>query len=72
VGTTRTLLLQWLDATSQAARAPDRWVSAQAVARRLSPAADADAIARDLNHLSQLGLVERGSRNDRAYFRVTA
>lgn len=72
MGTTQTLLLQWLDSAGQAARAPDRWVSARTVARRLSPTADSEAIARDLSRLSRQGLVERWSSRERTYFRVAA
>ena len=70
MGTTPTLLLQWLDSAGHATRAPDRWVSARTVARRLAPSADAEAIDRDLTQLQRLGVVERWFRGGRTYFRV--
>jgi hypothetical protein len=72
MGATQTMLLQWLDATGQAVRAPDRWVSARAVARRLAPNADHEALSRDFTRLASLGAVERRSKGERTYFRVAA
>jgi DNA-binding transcriptional ArsR family regulator len=70
VGANQNLLLQWLDGTSQAVRAPDRWVSARAVARRLAAGADQEAIGRDLTRLQRLGLVELRLQGGSKYFRV--
>jgi hypothetical protein len=63
------VLIQCLDAAGRAAGGEDRWVSARAVARRLSPTADHQAIARDLTHLHRAGLVEVWFKGGNTYFR---
>jgi hypothetical protein len=69
VASRQSILLQCLDAASSAAGGDDRWVSARAVARRLSPTADPEAIGRDLNRLHRLGLVEQWFKGGHTYYR---
>ena len=64
-----TVLLQCLDAAGRAAGGEDRWVSARAVARRLSPTADHEAVARDLTRLHHVGLTEVWFKGGNTYFR---
>lgn len=66
----QTLLLQCLEAAGYATGAGDRWVSARAVARRLSPTADPEAIGRDLHRLERVGLVELWFRGGHTYYRL--
>ena len=65
----QTLLLQCLEAAGRAAGGEDRWVSARAVARRLSPTANHEAIARDLTRLHHAGLIEVWFKGGHAYYR---
>lgn len=71
VGSSQTMLLQCLSATERTAGGNDGWVTARAVARRLSPTADAERIGRDLTRLSQLGLVELWFEGGASYYRCT-
>jgi hypothetical protein len=63
------LLLECLDATERLAGATDRWVSARAVARRLSPTADAQEVGRELTKLHRVGLVEVWFEGGSSYYR---
>jgi hypothetical protein len=63
-------ILECLDATERLAANDDRWVSARAVARRLSPTADPQAIAKELSRLERLGLVELWFRGGSSYYRL--
>lgn len=65
-----TLLLQCLDAAGRQAGGADRWVSARAVARRLSPTAKPDAIAQELTRLHKVGLVELWFEGGSSYYRL--
>ena len=64
-----TVLLQCLDAAGHDAGGDERWVSARAVARRLSPTASETAIARDLTRLHRVGLVEMWFKGGNTYYR---
>jgi hypothetical protein len=66
----RTVLLQCLDAAGRAAGGGEGWVSARAVARRLSPTADPVRITSELMRLERAGLVELWFRGGHSYFRV--
>lgn len=68
----QTVLLQCLEAAGRAAGGDDGWVSSRAVARRLSPTADPEAIGRDLHRLQRLGLVELWFRGGHTYYRLAA
>jgi hypothetical protein len=70
VPSNQTMLLQCLEATERTAGGDDRWVTARAVARRLSPTADPESIARDLNRLERLGLVELWFEGGSSYYRL--
>jgi hypothetical protein len=70
VGSDRTMLLQCLDAAGRLAGGDDRWVSARAVARRLSPTADPTRVTADLMRLQRVGLVELWFKGGHTYFRV--
>ena len=70
VTSNRTILLQCLDAAGSATGGDDRWVSARAVARRLSPTANPEAIGRDLHRLQRVGLVELWFRGGHTYYRL--
>ena len=65
----QSLLLQCLDAAGRAAGGDDRWVSARAVARRLSPTANQETIARDLTRLHHAGLIEVWFKGGNTYYR---
>ena len=65
----QSLLLQCLDAAGRAAGGDDRWVSARAVARRLSPTANQETIARDLTRLHRAGLIEVWFKGGNTYYR---
>ena len=65
------LLIECLEAAGHAAGGDDRWVSARAVARRLSPTADPEAIGRDLHRLERLGLVELWFKGGHTYYRLS-
>ena len=65
------VLLQCLDAAGRAAGGEDRWVSARAVARRLSPTANSEAVARDLTRLHHAGLIEVWFKGGNTYYRNT-
>jgi hypothetical protein len=69
VSSKSTLLLQCLDAAGQQAGGEERWVSARAVARRLSPTASETAIAGDLTRLHRTGPVEMWFKGGNTYFR---
>ena len=64
-----TVLLQCLDAAGHDAGGEERWVSARAVARRLSPTASEAAIAGDLTRLHRVGLVEMWFKGGNTYYR---
>jgi hypothetical protein len=72
VASKQTILLQCLEAAGYAAGGDDGWVSARAVARRLSPTADPEAVGRDLTRLQRLGLVELWFRGGHSYYRRSA
>ena len=65
----QSLLLQCLDAAGRAAGGDDRWVSARAVARRLSPTVNQETIARDLTRLHHAGLIEVWFKGGNTYYR---
>lgn len=69
VPSTQTVLLQCLDAAGYDAGGVERWVSARAVARRLSPTANATAVAEDLARLHRVGLVEMWFKGGNTYYR---
>ena len=71
MGSDQTVLLQCLDATERAAGGDDRWVSARAVARRLSPTADPESIGRELSRLERVGLVELWFKGGHSYYRLS-
>jgi hypothetical protein len=68
----QSLLLQCLDAADRAAGGEDRWVSARAVARRLSPTANQEAVARELTRLHHVGLIEVWFKGGHTYYRNAA
>ena len=68
----QTMLLECLDAAGYLTRAEDRWVSARAVARRLSPTANPEEIGRDLHRLERFGLVELWFKGGHTYYRRAA
>ncbi|HEY1595472.1 MAG TPA: hypothetical protein VGF74_08755 [Thermoleophilaceae bacterium] len=63
------MLLECLDATERLAGGDERWVSARAVARRLSPTTDPGEIGRDLSRLERFGLVEIWFEGGSSYYR---
>lgn len=65
----QSLLLECLDATERLAGGEEGWVSARAVARRLSPTADPEDIGRGLTRLHRLGLVELWFEGGASYYR---
>ncbi len=65
----QTVLLQCLDAAGYDAGGEERWVSARAVARRLSPTARQESVADDLIRLHRVGLVEMWFRGGNTYYR---
>jgi hypothetical protein len=68
----QSLLLQCLEAAGRSAGGDDRWVSARAVARRLSPTANHEAVARDLTRLHHVGLIEIWFKGGNTYYRNVA
>jgi hypothetical protein len=68
----QSVLLQCLDAAGYHAGGDERWVSARAVARRLSPTADETAIGADLTRLHRVGLVEMWFKGGNTYYRRAA
>ena len=64
-------LLECLEATGRATGGRDAWVTARAVARRLSPTADPDTIGRELTRLHRLGLVELWFEGGSSYYRLS-
>ncbi len=70
VSSRQSLILECLDATERLAGTVDRWVSASAVARRLGPTADPQAIGKELSRLERLGLVELWFRGGSSYYRT--
>jgi hypothetical protein len=64
------LLLECLEAASRQVADPNGWVSARAVARRLSPTADPTSIAGDLAVLECVGFVEMWFKGGHTYYRV--
>jgi hypothetical protein len=66
----QSLLLQCLEAAGRAAGGEDRWVSARAVARRLSPTASHEAVALELTRLHRLGLIEMWFKGGHTYYRT--
>jgi hypothetical protein len=69
VASKQRILLDCLEAAGHATGAGERWVSARAVARRLSPTADPEAIGRDLHRLERFGLVELWFKGGHTYYR---
>lgn len=69
MASSQTILLQCLEAAGCSAGGDDGWVSARAVARRLSPTADAEQIGRDLSRLHRLGLVDLWFKGGHSYYR---
>jgi hypothetical protein len=67
----QTLLLDCLSATQRTAGGEEGWVSARAVARRLSPTADPERVGRDLTRLHRLGLVEMWFEGGSSYYRLS-
>jgi hypothetical protein len=65
----QSLLLEGLDATQRLAGGEDGWVTARAVARRLSPTADPEEIGRGLTRLHRVGLVELWFEGGSSYYR---
>jgi hypothetical protein len=65
----QSLLLQCLEAAGRAVGCEDRWVSARAVARRLSPTANHEAVARELTRLHHVGLIEIWFKGGHTYYR---
>jgi hypothetical protein len=65
----QSLLLDCLEAAGRAAGGEERWVSARAVARRLSPTANHEAVARDLIRLQRAGLIEVWFKGGNTYYR---
>jgi hypothetical protein len=63
------LLLDCLDATERLVGGAERWVTARAVARRLSPTADAEEVGRELTKLHRAGLVEVWFEGGSSYYR---
>lgn len=63
------VLLECLEATERTAGGRDGWVTARAVARRLSPTADSESIGRALSRLERLGLVELWFNGGSSYYR---
>jgi hypothetical protein len=72
VASKQSVLLECLEAAGYLAGGGERWVSARAVARRLSPTADPEAIGRDLHRLERLGLVELWFKGGHTYYRRAA
>jgi hypothetical protein len=70
VSSKQTLLLECLDAACRIAGGEERWVSARAVARRLSPTADPESIGRDLLRLHRVGLIEVWFKGGNTYYRT--
>jgi hypothetical protein len=66
----QSLLLQCLEAAGRAAGGEDRWVSARAVARRLSPTANHEAVALELTRLHHVGLIEMWFKGGHTYYRA--
>jgi hypothetical protein len=67
--TPNALLLECLDATERLAGGHEGWVTARAVARRLSPTADAEEIGRQLTRLQRVGFVEVWFEGGSSYYR---
>ena len=69
MATEQSVLLACLDATERLAGGDERWVTARAVARRLSPTADPESIGRELSRLERFGLVELWFEGGSSYYR---
>jgi DNA-binding transcriptional ArsR family regulator len=67
--TPKSVLLECLEATERLAGGEEGWVTARAVARRLSPTADVEEIGRDLTRLERVGLVEVSFEGGSSYYR---
>ena len=67
--TLNSVLLECLDATERLAGGDEGWVTARAVARRLSPTADAEEIGRELTRLHRVGLVDVWFEGGSSYYR---
>jgi hypothetical protein len=65
----QTVLLQCLDAAGYHAGGGERWVSARAVARRLSPTANVAAVTAELMRLHRANLVEMWFKGGSTYYR---
>jgi hypothetical protein len=70
MSTDQRTLLACLEATERLASPDGRWVTARAVARRLSPTADPEQVGRKLSQLHQLGLVELWFEGGSSYYRL--
>ena len=68
----QSLILECLRASERLSEKGDRWVTARAVARLLSPTADPQDVGRELSRLSRLGLVELWFEGGSSYYRLTA
>lgn len=66
------VLLECLAATERATDAEGGWVTARAVARRLSPTANPESIGRELTRLHRVGLVELWFTGGSSYYRRTS
>jgi hypothetical protein len=69
VASNQLVLLQCLDAAGRDAGGDEGWVSARAVARRLSPTTRQESVADDLTRLYRLGLVELWFKGGNTYYR---
>ena len=63
------VLLDCLEATEQSAGDDDGWVTPSAVARQLSPTADAQHVGWELTRLEQHGLVEVWLEGGSSFYR---
>lgn len=71
MGASQRTLLDCLEATGRATGGQDAWVTARAVARRLGPTADPEAIGRELTRLHRLGLVQLWFEGGSSYYRLS-
>jgi hypothetical protein len=65
----QSVLLECLDATERLAGGDEGWVTARAVARRLSPTANPQEVGSELTRLHRLGLVELWFEGGSSYYR---
>jgi hypothetical protein len=69
VSSKQSVLIECLDATERLTGGDEGWVTARAVARRLSPTADAEEIGRELTRLHRFGLVDLWFEGGSSYYR---